>query len=410
MSQEHIQTKSTAEGLLIVNDGGFADQSTEWKATRVSQKRIMIFDSQSSSGLDESGRFASCSSEMLYDLLLGANRRRWTGMLLIDVGFAKKKLYFAEGECVFAASDLMDDRLGEVIYREAVISMEQLANFAVQVDRKTKFGQVLLRSGNFNNTDLWNSLKYQVREILFSVFLVDHSYVEISQHVAPVEVSFEGGTDSLIETAFSYGFQFKAFTNRIDPDRVKVSPGVASLTERVKEGTFIGDFVELCKDGPTINDMLSRSKLTHLNTFASLQRLAAKGYLQFEGIGSATMIKIEGADSKLKSTIDGYQVLHQIVSSTFSKADLTLPLHDLSEFALSLNSGSDAAIYLDATGALLADSVSDILQQCAANPNRIPYFKNRLSALTRYLLQFSSDFLPTDLARNIQREFREIVS
>lgn len=413
MSQKDLQTRWTAEGLLIASgsDGDGLKQNAEtWKVKRLADRRLLVFADNATENSASTTGMAACSSEMLYDLLFGLNHRRWSGMVVVDLGFAKKKLYFSGGECVFAASDLMDDRLGEVIYREAVISMEQLANFAVQVDRKTKFGQVLLKSGEFNNTDLWNALKYQVRDIFFSVFLVDSCYLEVYPNAAPVEIAFEEGTESLLETAFSYGSQFRAFTSRIETDRTKVIPISSQSLLKPEQGTFIGDIMELCKDTPLVKDVVARSKLAPTNTLLALQKLAAKGYLQFEGLGLAAAAKIESTVGSLKSTIDGYQVLHQIVSSNFSVASMPLPIRDLSDFALSLNAGSDAAIYLDANGALLSDSVNDIMQQCAANRYRIPYFRNRLGALTRYLLQVSGDMLPAELARNVRKEFQEIVS
>jgi hypothetical protein len=218
MSQSDLQTRLTPEGLLIVggSDGDGLGQSVDaWRVTKLANRRLLVFADKSAENPSAAYGVANCSSEMLYDLLFGLNHRRWSGMVVVDVGFAKKKLYFSGGECVFAASDLMDDRLGEVIYREAIISMEQLANFAVQVDRKTKFGQVLLKSGEFNNTDLWNALKYQVRDVFFSVFLAERSYLEVYPNSAPVEIAFEEGTESLLETAFSYGSQFRAFKSRI---------------------------------------------------------------------------------------------------------------------------------------------------------------------------------------------------
>ena len=413
MSQKDLQTRWTNEGLLIVGakaGDGVDIKASTWRATRLSDKRLLVFADGSGENPTTTSGIAACSSQMLYDLLFGLNHRRWSGMIVVDVGFAKKKLYFSSGECVFAASDLMDDRLGEVIYREAMISMEQLANFAVQVDRKTKFGQVLLKSGEFNNTDLWNALKCQVREIFFSVFLVDNCYIEVYPTAAPVEIAFEEGTDSLLETAFSYGSQFRAFTARIESDTTRVIPSANEHPAKPGSGTFAGDLIELCTDAPLVKDVLVRSKLTPTNTLLVMQKLAAKGYLRFDGLAGAVAAKIESTVGNLKSTIDGYQVLHQLVDSKFSAANMALPIKDLNSFALSLNSGSDAAIYLDANGSLLSESVNDILQQCAANRYRIPYFRNRLGALTRYLLQISGDLLPTDLAKDLRREFQEIVS
>ena len=415
MNFKDVTAKWTSDGLTISGVSSDSvtgtDASKVWKAVQLGANRFLVF---AEGGGDPNPAVASgiaiCSSEMLYDFLIGVNHRRWSGMVLISAEGSRKKLYFNSGECVFAASDLMDDRLGEVIYREAMISVEQLANFAVQVDRKTKFGQVLLRSGGFTNTDLWNALKMQVREIFRSVFLLDKCYLEIHQDTALVEIAFEEGTESLLESAFSYGSQFKAFRSRIQPDQTKVLLVEAEDILPEQMGTFYGDIVELCRDMPLVRDVLIRSKLTPINTLVAMQKLLAKGQIKMEGWSEPVSAMVETGYSSLKAKMDGYQVLHQLVSDAFKTSGQPIPYRDLASFALSLNSDGGAAIYLDREGALIGDSMSNILQQCVSNSHRIRYFQPRLEALVRYLLQMSGDLLPPELAKKVRAGFKEIVS
>src|SRR5690606_26109535 len=97
------------------------------------------------------------------------------------------------GDIVFAASNVIDDRLGEVIYRQAKITLDELTTSAALVSKKQKFGQVLLNNRVFTNRHLWDALKCQVAEIIRSVFMVSDVYVELKEGkgLAPTEVIFE---------------------------------------------------------------------------------------------------------------------------------------------------------------------------------------------------------------------------
>ena len=350
---------------------------------------------------------ANCTPEMLYDLIAGMNRRRATGVLEITSNTGVKKLFFKGGEFVFASSDLMDDRLGEVIYRDAMITLDQLTHFTVQVDRKTKFGQVLLKSGSFTNFDLWNALKSQMREIFRSIFFVASSQVRVGTGKAPIEVSYESGTEELLDAAYSFGLQFRSFKERVAGD-VRLAIVGALGGHSASGGTFIADILEICKDSPLISDVVKRSKLSSLNTLVAVHRLIANGVLRAQGLPELPIEKVEGRFAGIKGHIDTFQLLRSIVSGAFDSAKIPFPVEDLSHFALSLNHDGGASVFLAPNGDLDDESIAGILRQCAGNLNRMDYFQFRLVSLTRYLFQLASDTLPYEYAQAFKRDFQEI--
>jgi hypothetical protein len=380
-----------------------------WKASKIGSRRVIAFESAPDASIDKATGFAKCSADMLYDFFVGINQRRWSGMVSVDTGQGVKKLYFKSGELVFASSDLMDDRLGEVIYREAIISLDQLTQFAVQVDRKTKFGKVLLASGSFNTIDLWHALRSQVREIFRSVFLYESSFVEIQSGSSPVEISFETGTLALLDAAFSYGAQFRSFMNRIGP-MVRIHRLDTERPDVAKQGTFIGDMLEICSGSPTMEEVIQRSKLVKSNTLLAIHRLVAIGHLKLEGMPDVTGVRLDGKFATLRSGIDAYQMLRGLTSAAFQSAAVKLPVSDLEAFALSLNHDGAMSIYLDSSGNLAPESIGDMLHQCSINNNRMDYFQNRIESLTRYLLLMAGDLLPFEKARDLRGEFREITT
>jgi hypothetical protein len=380
-----------------------------WNAVPVDSDRIFAYSAGKAVDPERSQGFAKCSPDMLYDLIKGVTHRRWSGVIFVDAGNGSKRLFFSLGELVFASSELMDDRLGEVIYRQDKISLDQLTQFAVQVDRKTKFGQVLLRSGDFNSVDLWNALKLQVTEIFRGLFFVDQSYVEVMPGSAPIEVTFESGTADLLESIYSFGIQFRMFSRRMSPD-VRLVPSRKQTDTVPAQGTFNADLMHLCDDEPTIKVLLERSKLSNTNTLLAIHNLAAAGRMIIEGLEPPQPLKMDGGMGTLKAILDSYQLLHGIASAAFMAAGVAFPIKDLTTFTLAMNRDGGESIYLDQFGLIAQNSELGILQQCAAHCDRRPFFQIRVGSLIRYLLQMSGDMLPYEVSKKLKIDFKEISS
>ncbi len=385
------------------------DSSKPWKVANLDSSRIFAYSEGKALNPQNSQGFAQCTPDMLFDLLKGMNHRRWSGMVFIDSGHGVKRLFFNCGELVFASSDLIDDRLGEVIFRNDRISLDQLTKFAVQVDRKTKFGQVLLRSGDFAHVDLWNALKAQVNEIFRGIFLIERCYIEVQDGVAPVQVTFEFGTDAMLEQSYSFGIQFRMFRQRMSP-AVKLIPNRQSVLPALTAGTFNADIMSLCEDEPSVQEILSRSKLTETNTLLAIHKLVASGRLNFKGMEAAPPLKLDGGMGELRAILDGYQLLHGIAMFAFQTAGLKAPIEALASFCLSLNSDGGDSLYLDSSGLIAANSELGVLQQCSQHFERRQYFQIRVESLTRYLLQVSGDTLPHEISRKVITDFKEILA
>jgi hypothetical protein len=389
---KQIQITKTEDGLLLSNlPEGFSQASCQAVVLEQSKLLIHAGTSEAASAIT----LSKCSGEMLFDFLLGIHRREWTGKVRVESGKVSKSLFFRNGTFIFASSDLIDDRLGEVIYRDEMISLDQLTSFAVKVDRKNKFGQVLLRSGAFTSLDLWKALKMQANEILRSVFLPDNCYVEIHSGAPPIALSFEDKTEELIESAYLYGANHRVFKSRLKPS-CSVSVKTQSPLSKESKGTFLSDMLEMCKDKPTWDVILKRSKLSETNTIVTLMKLVANGQIQISGLSEVAAQTLQSNQAKLDNAIGLYKSLVKKARDTFDKAALEFPINDLAAFALTLNSDGGAAIFLDDNGDLTADSVINIYQQCITNRSRVEYFQLRIEALSRFLFQVSGDLLPAE--------------
>ncbi|MDZ4821124.1 MAG: hypothetical protein SGJ20_19335 [Planctomycetota bacterium] len=414
MKREEIKIRETDGSLTIESEmftGEPEDDISDWMVVPLDADRYLLQAKKSGNFSSENSGLASCDSEVFANLIFGFNQRRWSGTVSVDTGNGMKKLYFREGEICFARSNIIDDRLGEVIYRTDGISLDQLAQSAVQVTREIKFGQVLLRSGIFNTVDLWNALQWQVRDIVRSVFLVSRVFFEIETdgEPAPTEVVFPEGTRSLINESYSFGCMYREFLTRITPESTIKIKNQDDLGKAYAPGSFIGDLLELIKANPTVGSVVESSKLTELNTFVALLSLVNRGYCSVSVPKKAETAAPPEGLGPLKAKLDAYAILVSVVKQKFVEEKIGFPANDLRKFALNLNSPGFLSLYLNEAGELDRESRVSMYSQCRDSAERIEYFVIRLESLIQFLLQVSGDLLPYKTAKNVRVEYRSMV-
>jgi hypothetical protein len=112
-------------------------------------------------------------------ILTYLHRNRKTGVLMITAPVFTKKIYLMKGDAIFASSTHEDDRLGEMLVKAGKITMKQYDR-SVELLKKTgkRQGSILLELGYLTPKKLFWAVKYQVREIIYSLFqLEDAEYV-----------------------------------------------------------------------------------------------------------------------------------------------------------------------------------------------------------------------------------------
>jgi hypothetical protein len=112
-------------------------------------------------------------------ILTYLHRNRKTGTLVVTTPVFTKKIYLMKGDAIFASSTYEDDRLGEMLVKAGKITMKQY-DASVELLKKTgkRQGSILLELGYLTPKKLFWGVKYQVKEIIYSLFqLEDAEYV-----------------------------------------------------------------------------------------------------------------------------------------------------------------------------------------------------------------------------------------
>ena len=120
-----------------------------------------------------------------------------TGTLNLQNQTQVKSIYLKDGSIIFASSNLQEDRLGEMLLKSKMINPEQY-QISVDLIKNTgrRQGTVLVEEGFLNPKELFEGLKFQVKEIFASLFLWDeaqYSFLEgeLSRQVIPLQLDIE---------------------------------------------------------------------------------------------------------------------------------------------------------------------------------------------------------------------------
>ncbi|HYA11486.1 MAG TPA: DUF4388 domain-containing protein [Thermodesulfovibrionales bacterium] len=111
-------------------------------------------------------------------ILVYLNRKRKTGILTVKTSAFTKKVYLDKGDAIFASSTDEDDRLGETLIKMGKISIEQYDR-SVKLLKETgkRQGEILVELGYMTPQEIIWSVKYQVKDIIYSLFqLTDAEY------------------------------------------------------------------------------------------------------------------------------------------------------------------------------------------------------------------------------------------
>ncbi len=123
-----------------------------------------------------------------------------TGIFQWSSGTIEKKVYIRQGRIVFAASNRISERLGEVLFRQGRIRAADFIQASKQITEKKRLGQILIEMGALSKEEIKAGVITQVREIIDSLFNESQGeYIFLEQEQLPKEViTLEINTPELI--------------------------------------------------------------------------------------------------------------------------------------------------------------------------------------------------------------------
>jgi hypothetical protein len=151
------------------------------------------------------------------DLLGMLHRAARSGLVLFGFRDHAKAVYVHRGEVVFAASNVAGDRIGESLVRSGMLSLEALRLAERSFAAGGRFGKTLVELGHVTPRELWHGVKFQVEEIVRSLFsYTDGAVYFFAGDVKPDNVvRLSLPTERLVEEGLAQREGLRRFVERL---------------------------------------------------------------------------------------------------------------------------------------------------------------------------------------------------
>ena len=354
--------------------------------------------------------FEYTSVEVFTSALLGLIANDYTGVVSVRTHQADKTIYIHQGQIVFATSSLIDDRLGEVIYRRGLITLDQMTEASVKVTRKLKFGRVMIESNIFNCIDLWDGLKLQVLCIVQSIFLEKELLYKITREYIdpPTAVSFEESTDSLVKKYASVGSAYQIFREELTPD--DTMSFISDFSGVADDNTYLSDVTEVLKGDNTISGFISNRKLNESYAILDVFDLCHEGFISLKQSREIKLnLKRQGRNSAVKSLIDAYQLISKEVNDYFVLNKSQFPIEELRRFLRKQYLESGCLLYVEDNLKLNDGSLVQIIGVSEKYNFACEMIESDLKALIYFVLQILGDIGPGSEAWKLKQKLSALV-
>jgi hypothetical protein len=197
-------------------------------------------------------------------ILTYLNRKRQTGTLIVKTPVFTKKVFLVKGDAIFAASSYEDDRLGEMLIKAGKITLEQFDQ-SVDLLKQTgkRQGAILVELGYLTPKDLFWGVKYQVREIIYSLFQLEDADYEFIEGEIPANevITLKMSMGNLIYEGVKRIDNWTRIRNEMPPAELilKLSTDPAMLFQDIELSSQDRKMLSMIDSTRTIKELINSS-------------------------------------------------------------------------------------------------------------------------------------------------------
>lgn len=198
-----------------------------------------------------------------------------SGTLVVQGSVARRRIVFRDGQVVFATSTELSERLGPVMWRHGLVTLEKLQECEPKVTPALRLGKVLMDEGALNAAQLYRGMQLQVREILLGAFTEtegEFAFVDEGENPELNTVRMPDRTRDVVLEGM--GRAEEIGTLRALFDQAGIPRRVEGPTPSVREQAAVWSKI----DGKmTVRDIIRTTRLNEIGALRALRDLATAG-------------------------------------------------------------------------------------------------------------------------------------
>lgn len=213
----------------------------------------------------------------LCTVFLGA---RQTGVLDVWGSRGRRRLFFENGRYTGAMSSEKEDRLGEVVWREGRISLDQLLIASETLDKGKRIGRYLVELGYLEPRELRGFLRKQAKAVFLAACLEPAGQAFFLTGVRhPNPVRFGAETERLLDEALTLWSECARLEREVEPKDALAKPVVpAPAGARSEAQEALLQLASSAKAPLTRRQLLEKASLGRVHGLRALSGLLTGGY------------------------------------------------------------------------------------------------------------------------------------
>jgi len=222
------------------------------------------------------------------DVLNLVNLQRKTGIVVFisDENSVIKRVFFKEGEIIYATSNQNTDRLGESLIRAGKLSWEDLDRSAKKITPQRRLGKILVEDGIISPKELFFGVRKQVEEIIFSLFTLTNGYFYFieGQYEQENIVKFTMSTQSLLMDGMRRMDELKEIKDELFNEGALIIQSYSNNVKRLK-GQPLKVYNNI-GDGIDIKTLQKKTEVSEYDLLLTILNLKSEGYIDLKRPGT----------------------------------------------------------------------------------------------------------------------------
>ncbi len=209
-----------------------------------------------------------------------------TGELVLRKGPIRKTLFIENGNVIFASSNLDEDRLGDILLQTGAITKKAYDTSAAMLGEGKRQGTILVEMGAITPKELWEGVRSQIKEIVYSIFDWDSGdFVFIEKELEKSEtITVDVEITEIVVDGIRKVTNRKLFQERIPTKDITLELNPEAETS-IQFEEYEKHVIDLIDGKRTVGDICSKSEIGEFETLKVLYILISIGFVNILRFG-----------------------------------------------------------------------------------------------------------------------------